>query len=364
MKALLLATLALSPALGQDSTRLRWVPNPRVTNGGWVADPARHLKPATVAQINATLSTLERETSAEIAVAVLDSLDGLEPGAAALLLHRRWGVGKAARDNGVVLLWSPALRKIHVSVGYGLEGVLTDGRAGRIQDQAIIPRFRVNDFDGGIVAGVEALAAVAREEKYTGPPRARSTSSEQQVATGGRSSGGPLGVLAGIGTALLLGLAGLWASMRPRRCPKGHGAMRKLDETQDDAFLQREAILEEQLGSMNYHVWVCNVCDERAVVARRKWFSGYEECPECKRRTVLVKTRQLRAATYSSTGEREVTRTCRNCRWSRKDHETIPMLEESSSSSSSSSGGGGGGGGGGSSFGGGSSGGGGAGRSY
>src|SRR5438552_980849 len=83
--------------------------------------------------INAQLTTLERETTAEIAVVVLDSLSGLTPHDAAFRLHRNWGVGKANRDNGIVLLWSPALRQIYVSVGYGLEGVLPDARVGRIE---------------------------------------------------------------------------------------------------------------------------------------------------------------------------------------------------------------------------------------
>jgi len=144
--------------------------------------------------------------------------------------------------------------------------------------------------------------------------------------------------------------------------------MRLLSETQDDAFLETGAVLEEQLGSMDYDVWACTTCDERLVVAKRKWFTSYETCPVCKRRTVSVKTKELVAATYTAQGEREVTRTCKNCRWTKTVQEAIPMRVQSSSSSGGSSSGfssgGGGGGGGGSSFGGGSSGGGGAGRGY
>lgn len=358
-----LAALVLPAALTaqEDTTRLRWVPNPRVASSTWVSDPAKHLRSETVAQINNTISALERETSAEIAVAVLDTLDGLEPGQAAFLLHRRWGVGKAARDNGIVLLWSPKLRRIHVSVGYGLEGVLTDARAGRIQDLSMIPHFRRNDFDAGMLAGVQALAAAAREEKYTGLARARATSEEALRGTGG------VGALILAGIVFIVG-AIVVILRRPKRCPMGHGPMRRLSESQDNAFLEKEAVLEEQLGSMDYDVWACNTCDERLVVTKRKWFSSYESCPVCKRRTVSVKTKQLVAATYSSQGEREVTKTCKNCPWTRTVKEAIPQLVQASSSSGGSSSGfssgGGGGGGGGSSFGGGSSGGGGAGRGY
>src|SRR5206468_8322319 len=153
----------------QADSRLAWVPNPRRDNGGWVSDPARHLKPETVAEINAEISTLEHETTAEIAVAVLDSLSGFTPSQAAFVLHRGWGVGKATRDNGLVLLWSPALRQVHVSVGYGLEGVLPDARVGRIQRETMLPLFRKKEFDAGMIAGVHALAGAAREETYLGP---------------------------------------------------------------------------------------------------------------------------------------------------------------------------------------------------
>src|SRR5689334_25283554 len=122
------ASAATCGLLGASSaaqdTRLSWVHNPRETNGSWVADPAHHLATFTVQSIDGIINALDRDKSIEMAVVVLDSLDGLEPADAALLLHRRWGVGKRQRDNGIVFLWSPKLRKLHVSVGYGLEGVL------------------------------------------------------------------------------------------------------------------------------------------------------------------------------------------------------------------------------------------------
>jgi uncharacterized protein len=355
--------IAAATLQAQDTTRLRWVPNPRTIGTSWVSDPARHLRPETVVRIDSTISALERETSAELAVVVLDTLDGLEPADAAQLLHRRWGVGKIARDNGLVLLWSPRLRRIQVSVGYGLEGVLTDGRTGRIQDDAMLPHFRRDDFNAGMLAGVQALAAAAREEKYTGPPRARSTSPEMRAMARDASRGGLVAaILGGLGVIVA---AMVFVLRRPKKCPRGHGPMRRLGEKEDDVHLEKGAILEEELGSMDYHVWVCATCDETAIVPRRKWVTSYEDCPECKRRTVSKKSKQLRAPTYSTQGEQKVTRKCKNCGWTATVLEVIPKLVRSTSSSGSSGGsssfGGSSGGGG---FGGGSSGGGGAGRSY
>lgn len=352
-----LLALALSVAV-QAAQQLRWVPNPRTTSGSWVADPAGHLRPATVATLDSMISALERETTAEVAVVVIDSLDGLDPSQAALVLHRRWGVGKRERDNGLLFLWSPALRRTYISVGYGLEGVVTDSRAGAILDEHVIPHFRAGDFDAGVVAGVRALGQAARGETYTGLPRVAAGRPGPEDEA---SRGLPV-------PAWLLGLAGVplaWAAgaaflrRRPRYCVRGHGRMRRLTEQEDDLHLQGAERLEERLNSVDYDVWVCGRCDDRRVIPYRRLWSGYRECPRCKRRTCKSTTRVLRHATRSSTGLQRVTRKCRNCAFTDSREEEIPRVSDSSSgggSSGSSSGG--------SSFGGGSSGGGGAGRSY
>ncbi len=357
MKHLLVALSLLPAVLGaqSDTSKLRWVPNPRVANGGWVSDPANHLRAETRAQMDSAISALERETSAEIAVAVVDSLDGLEPADAALLLHRRWGVGKRERDNGIVLLWSPALRKIYVSVGYGLEGVLPDSRAGRIQDQAMLPAFRRNNFDAGMLGGVRALATAAREETYSGLPRAKSQRD-------GDSKVGFFGLMAIALSTVVGGFIWLVTGRYPRRCPNGHGFMRRLSEQADNAKLGVSQQLEEKMGSVDYDVWVCDRCDATKVVQHGRLFSAIEVCPKCKRRAVKKTSRKLVEPTYSSSGSREISKSCKNCGDSRQYKETIAKLQHSTSGSSS--GGSSSGGGGGSSFGGGSAGGGGAGRSY
>ena len=215
----------------------------------------------------------------------------------------------------------------------------------------MLPRFRRGDFDAGMVAGVEAIAAAARGETYSGRPAER------------RSGARIVSTIAQILLAafVLVGALLGWRR-RPRRCPRGHGWMTKLGEKLDNSELTREEVLEENLGSMNYHVWVCDTCDERLIVPRTRWWAGYEKCPQCKRRTAKKATKTLVAATYTSAGEAEVTLDCKNCGYQSTKRVKIPRKERSASSSGGGFGGRSGGGGGG--FGGGSSGGGGAGRSY
>jgi len=371
---LALALLLAFQATDAQRAKVAWVPNPRAVSGGWVTDPSHHLRPATVDSLNAIIGALEASTSAEIAVAVVDSTSGLEPFDFALALHRVWGVGKQGKDNGVVLLWVPAQRAIQISVGYGLEGAIPDRRAGRIRDEALIPAFRDGRFDEGMIAGVRALAeaAAAETDQRQGmTPRLR-TGGDAGTGPARRGGAGPIvrlvewlgGGLASV-AALFGGIFGVarWRRRRPRTCSKGH-PMRLLGEQEDDARLSGGARLEENLKSVDWDVWVCDTCGEVQRTPYKRFLSGYTDCPECKRRTVSTVTVTLVAATHAHGGKERVTAKCANCGWGQVTERSTPMLSDSSSSSGGGFSGGGGGGGGGGSFGGGSAGGGGAGGHY
>ena len=365
----LIALLQITPA---QAERLKWVPNPRVTNGGWVSDPSHHLAPATVDSLNSLISALSRETGTEIAVVAIDSTSGFEPFDVALALHRMWGVGQKGRDNGILLLWVPTQRAVQISIGYGLEGVLPDSRVGRVRDQQIFPAFKRGDFDAGMLAGVGAIATIAREEKdargstmsTTKPapnvPGPAVVESERDVRPSRKGI-----IFGGLGGLLALagGAAGVssYRRRRPRQCPNGHGPMVRLDERADDAHLDPGQRLEEQLESVDYDVWVCPTCQQVLIQPHRAWFSRYSMCKSCNRRTLETTSRTIVRATTSHSGTEEVTEHCRNCSFTRTYNRTIPRVQTSSGSSGGSSGGGGAGG---SSFGGGSSGGGGAGGRY
>ncbi len=369
MTMLLLAATLLLQITPTQAERLRWVPNPRATNGTWVADPSHHLEPATVDSINSLLSRLSRETGTEIAVVAIDSTSGFEPFDVALALHRMWGVGQRGRDNGIVVLWVPTQRAVQVSVGYGLEGVLPDSRVGRIRDQAIFPAFRRNEFDAGMLAGVTAISAAAREEKdargstmstTNPPPNGRPLIEAGSGRRASRRTGIVFGAMGGL-LALAGGVGGVAAyrRRRSRQCPNGHGMMVRLDEQADDAQLDSGQQLEERLKSVNYDVWVCPTCQHVSIVPHRAWFSRYSKCQSCGRRTLETESRTLVRATTRYEGSEEVTEHCRNCRWGRTYTRTTPRVQVSSGGSGRSGGGGGGG-----SFGGGSAGGGGAGGHY
>jgi uncharacterized protein len=367
-----LAVLQITPA---QAERLRWVPNPRAANSTWVSDPSRHLRSATVDSLNRMISALSHETGAEIAVVAIDSTSGFAVFDVALALHRMWGVGQRGRDNGILVLWVPTQRAVYISVGYGLEGVMPDVRAGRIRDQAIFPAFKRGDFDAGILTGVTEIAKVIREEKdprgstmttVNPPPNVPRPIEQVGPERSPRMSRGRrAGIVFGsVGAGLALFGAGAatarYRRRRPRKCPRGHGLMVRLDEVADDEHLEPGQRLEEQLKSVDYDVWVCPTCRYALTVPHKAWFSRYSQCPSCKRRTLESNSTTIVPATTASTGLQEVHERCRNCSWSRRYTRVIPRISTSSSSSGRSGGGGGGGG----SFGGGSAGGGGAGGRY
>ena len=121
-------------------------------------------------------------------------------------------------------------------------------------------------------------------------------------------------------------------------------------------------LLEEQIGSVDYDVWICPACLNADSERYVKTFSRFQDCPRCKGRTFKEGPQEvIRAATTSHSGTARVEGRCVSCNHKRVRTVILPRIQESSGSGSSGGGfGGGGGGGGGGSFGGGSSGGGGA----
>lgn len=116
---------------------------------------------AELLQIGASLYT---QTTAQVVVVTVDSLDGYEVGEYALELGREWGVGSEDSDNGVVLLMSVDDREITIQVGYGLEGAITDGKAGQILDNYAIPYLSQDDFSTGLAEAYKAIVSVVCTE--------------------------------------------------------------------------------------------------------------------------------------------------------------------------------------------------------
>ncbi len=166
------------------------IPNPRQEYNGWVTDMANILSDRTESQLNRMISELEANTGTEIAVTVSTTAPSPNPKAFTTELFNHWGTGKKGVDNGVLFLTSVGDRRVEIETGYGIEGVLPDAQVGNIISSQITPRFRQGDWDGGVLAGTEALVNILSQNTLT------SNSVENQTQTGWLS--GASGVALGL----------------------------------------------------------------------------------------------------------------------------------------------------------------------
>ncbi|WP_116495367.1 TPM domain-containing protein [Balneicella halophila] len=119
-------------------------------------------------QLEQKLVKYAQESSTQVAVVTVKSLNGYERADFATRLAHKWGIGSSKNDNGILLLVKPKYRdskgQIQIAVGYGLEGAATDLASGQIRDNIIIPHFKNNDYFSGIDKGTDALIALTKGE--------------------------------------------------------------------------------------------------------------------------------------------------------------------------------------------------------
>ena len=126
---------------------------------GWVNDFENIFTDKQEQKLSQLIADFEKQTTVEIAVLTLDTIaitnDNFD--AYILAVANRWGVGKAGKDNGVVIGISKGLRYISVQNGYGIERELTDAETKQIIDEHFIPKFKRGKYFKGTKAGLQAL---------------------------------------------------------------------------------------------------------------------------------------------------------------------------------------------------------------
>ncbi|MGZ0656928.1 TPM domain-containing protein [Coraliomargarita sp. W4R72] len=156
----------------------------RLQPTGSITDRANLLSPSTEKGLRVILDNLRAQTGASLVVVTLPTMEGGQIDDFTNRLFEKWGVGDADKDNGVMLLVSVAERKMRIEVGYGLEGVIPDGRAGQIRDQYVLAYFKQNQMEKGVEAGTLALANVLADHygiEITSKPTAPNGSNDDRV---------------------------------------------------------------------------------------------------------------------------------------------------------------------------------------
>ena len=125
---------------------------------------------AAAEQFNAQLQQFERETSNQILVAIypkMESDSSIED--YTVRVAQAWKVGQKDKKNGAVLFVFVGDRRMHLQVGYGLEGALPDATVKQIIDTEITPKVKQGDFSGGLGSGINSIIAATKGEyKGTG----------------------------------------------------------------------------------------------------------------------------------------------------------------------------------------------------
>lgn len=132
---------------------------------GYFNDYAGVVSKEAALRFNEQLAQFERETSNQVLVAVfrkMESTSSIED--YTQRVAQAWEVGQKDHRNGAVLFVFMENRNMFLQVGYGLEGALPDATAFDITERHIKPRFRNNDYEGGLAAGIDLTCKAIRGE--------------------------------------------------------------------------------------------------------------------------------------------------------------------------------------------------------
>lgn len=147
------------------------IPNPRHQNiNTWVTDIAGVLSEETKTTINQKISTLEAKNGTEIAVVTIAKVSGnITVKQFTTNLFNYWGIGKKNQNNGVLFLTSTGDRRVEIEIGKGLKNILTPAVIQNILTSQIVPQFKEDNFDRGILNGVNALVATLESSNFDNP---------------------------------------------------------------------------------------------------------------------------------------------------------------------------------------------------
>lgn len=163
---LLLLFLTLCPGLYSQGQKERALADNPTQLKEYLVDETGILTPVEHKEILVKLVNEDKNTSNQIVVYIINSLNGESLEDVSINLAEKNKIGKKDKNNGVLMLVVRGDRKIRIEVGYGLEGALTDAVSSSIIRNVITPEFKKGDYYKGINDGVDAIIAAIKGE-YT-----------------------------------------------------------------------------------------------------------------------------------------------------------------------------------------------------
>lgn len=355
------------------------VPNPNIKDRRvYVSDPENLVGNGAKASVNQTLWNLRKTTDAEVAIVVVPNTGEYTREEFATKLFDDWKLGKADKDNGVLILIATDQKEVWIATGYGMEGILPDITVSKIINRSIIPYMKKGDLNGAVMAvaddvsnilkdpsvaeelksnnkeiweqnpetditgsdiltftliviGLMALVAYVMYFKDLSRLKRRSRYDQARAWHDDLSLYLVLAFLsAGLGYFAYRGARRRYHKLRnePMPCPSCKGKMHKLSEEADNEWLSPSQDFEEKINSVDYDVWVCDTCGtvERYAFPNKK--SIYTECPHCHTRAMaLIKDHTLVPPTTLSAGVGEKIYDCKYCHNLTRKRYTIPKRQ-------------------------------------
>ncbi|MCK9163799.1 MAG: TPM domain-containing protein [Bacteroidales bacterium] len=329
------------------------------TSNSYVSNQDNVLSTETYHLLNQKLDSLDKATTAQIAIVALKNTGQTDAREISMELFKKWSVGQKGANNGLILVLIVDRHEVFIRTGYGLEGAITDAKSTHIINTIMAPYFKKGDWDNGMIAGVDELSRLIIQEYITEGFAKKEPKTiedflpfiyiyiglsifllilaiinihnshkkfdielkEEKIKAFSKTA--KPWYLVGILFPIVLIALFLWYKLifKPRVryktviCSNCNNKMHRLNEKDDDEYLTEKQIIEENVKSRDYDVWLCDNCGTTDIFAYDNSLTQYTICPFCSGKTMyLVSDSIVRLATQSKDGLGRKTYICKNCK--------------------------------------------------
>ena len=131
---------------------------------GLVNDFANVISPSDEQTLVGITTELLNKTGTPVVLVTMPDIGGADYTDYANRLYESWGIGKEGEDKGVLIFVTIEERKMRIEVGYGLEGILPDGRVGEIRDRYMTPYLKKDQYGEGLLNGTLAVSQIIAQD--------------------------------------------------------------------------------------------------------------------------------------------------------------------------------------------------------
>ncbi len=319
--------------------------------------------------LNQKLDSLEKATTAQVAVVALQSSGEMDAREISMQLFKKWMVGQKESNNGLIVVLVVDRREVFIRTGYGLEGAITDAKSTQIVNRIMAPYFKNGDWDNGMIAAIDEISRLINQEYategfaqkkpltlddflpfisgylilsialiilafiFTTKAHSKYSISQKEDKIRAFNKAAKGWYILGVLFPIMLITVFLWYKLyfKPKVrnkiliCHQCNNPMHRLNEKDDDKYLSNKQIIEEEIKSKDYDVWLCDDCGNTDIFAFDNALTQYSICPFCGGKTMFMESDSVvKSANQFRDGMGRKTYTCKNCRNSNYKDYIIP----------------------------------------